>query len=208
MERFFNKTQYVEKNTCTFKDGSSKEIDAIIMCTGYLHYFPFLPDSLRLKTDNRLWPLNLYKGVFWEDNPKLMYLGMQDQFYTFNMFDAQAWYTRDYMLGRINLPSKEEMRSHSQAWREREEKLENDEQMIWFQGDYVKELISETDYPSFDVEGVNKTFMEWEHQKHEDIMDFRNHAYRSLITGNMQPVHHTPWMEAMDDSMESYLENK
>ncbi len=198
----------VDKNTCTFKDGSSKEIDAIIMCTGYLHYFPFLPDSLRLKTDNRLWPLNLYKGVFWEDNPKLMFLGMQDQFYTFNMFDAQAWYTRDYMLGRINLPSKEEMRSHSQAWREREEKLENDEQMIWFQGDYVKELISETDYPSFDVEGVNKTFMEWEHQKHEDIMDFRNHAYRSLITGNMQPVHHTPWMEAMDDSMESYLENK
>jgi trimethylamine monooxygenase len=29
-----------------------------------------------------------------------------------------------------------------------------------------------------------------------------------LITGNMQPVHHTPWLEAMDDSMESYLENK
>ena len=37
--------------------------------------------------------------------------------------------------------------------------------MIWFQGDYVKELIDATDYPSFDVEGVNKTFMEWEHDK-------------------------------------------
>ncbi|MBL4823952.1 MAG: hypothetical protein JKY07_01670, partial [SAR324 cluster bacterium] len=92
-------------------------------------------------------------------------------------------------------------------WRKREEKLENDEQMIWFQGDYVKELISATDYPSFDVEGVNQTFMEWEHHKHEDIMGFRNNAYRSLMTGNLQPAHHTPWLEAMDDSMESYLEN-
>lgn len=198
----------VDKNTCTFKDGSSKQIDAIIMCTGYLHHFPFLPDELRLQTGNRMWPLDLYKGVFWEANPKLMYLGMQDQFYTFNMFDAQAWYTRDYVLGRISLPSKEEMSKHSMAWREREETLEDDEQMIWFQGDYVQELIDETDYPSFDVEGVNQTFMEWEHHKHDDIMGFRNNAYRSLMTGNMQPAHHTPWLEAMDDSMESYLGEK
>ena len=195
----------VEKNACHFKDGSSKEVDAIIMCTGYLHHFPFLPDALRLQTGNRLWPLDLYKGIFWEANPKLMYLGMQDQFYTFNMFDAQAWYARDAILGRINLPGLEEMVRHSQVWRAREEKLEDDEQMIWFQGDYVQDLINETDYPSFDVEGVNKTFIEWEHHKHEDIMTFRNNAYRSLMTGNMQPAHHTPWLEAMDDSMESYL---
>ncbi|MGE4648570.1 MAG: NAD(P)/FAD-dependent oxidoreductase [Arenicellales bacterium] len=195
----------VDKNTCHFKDGSSKDVDAIIMCTGYLHHFPFLPDELRLQTGNRLWPLDLYKGIFWEANPKVMYLGMQDQFYTFNMFDAQAWYARDTILGRITLPGQEEMTRHSQAWRAREEKLEDDEQMIWFQGDYVQELINETDYPSFDVEGVNKTFMKWEHHKHEDIMTFRNNAYRSLMTGTMQPAHHTPWLEAMDDSMESYL---
>jgi len=197
----------VDKNTCHFKDGSSKEIDAIIMCTGYLHHFPFLPDGLRLQTDNRLWPLNLYKGVFWEDNPRLMYLGMQDQFYTFNMFDAQAWYARDYIMGRIQLPDLETMRQHSQAWRDREEKLEDDEQMIWFQGDYVQELIDETDYPSFDVEGVNKTFMEWEHHKHENIMTFRDNSYPSLMTGNPQPAHHTTWLKAMDDSMESYLKS-
>ena len=195
----------VDNNTCHFKDGTRKEIDAIIMCTGYLHHFPFLPDELRLQTGNRLWPLDLYKGIFWEANPRLMYLGMQDQFYTFNMFDAQAWYARDYVLGQITLPEFEVMQQHSQTWREREEKLENDEQMIWFQGDYVQELIEETDYPSFDVEGVNKAFLEWEHHKHENIMTFRNKAYRSLMTGNMQPIHHTPWLEAMDDSMESYL---
>lgn len=194
--------------TVHFGDGSTKDVDAIVLCTGYLHHFPFLPDDLRLVTDNRLWPLGMYKGVVWEENPKLMYLGMQDQFYTFNMFDAQAWYARDVIMGRIQLLSKEEMKKHSQAWRDREETLEDDEQMIWFQGDYVQELIDETDYPSFDVEGVNKTFMEWEHHKHDDIMGFRDNAYASLMTGNMQPVHHTKWLAAMDDSMGTYLDTK
>jgi len=198
---------HVENKTAFFKDGTSKEVDAIILCTGYLHHFPFIENELRLETTNRLWPIDLYQGVVWERNPKLMYLGMQDQFYTFNMFDAQAWYARDVVMGRIALPSQEEMKKDSAKWREREEGLEDDEQMIWFQGDYVQALIDQTDYPSFDVEGVNKTFMEWEHHKHENIMSFRDNCYKSLMTGNMQPVHHTPWMEAMDDSKESYLKN-
>jgi trimethylamine monooxygenase len=97
------------------------------------------------------------------------------------------------------------MRKHSKAWRKREGQLENAKQMIWFQGDYVKELVAATDYPSFDVEGVNKTFMEWEHHKAENIMGYRDHAYRSLMTGNMSSAHHTPWVKALDDSMECYL---
>jgi trimethylamine monooxygenase len=130
---------------------------------------------------------------------------MQDQFYTFNMFDAQAWYARDVIMGRIKLPTKDKMAKHSKAWRKREEKLADAEQMIWYQGDYVKELLADIDYPKFDIEATNKTFMEWEHHKAEDIMGFRNHAYRSLMTGTMSPTHHTPWVDAMDDSMESYL---
>ncbi|WP_424946288.1 NAD(P)-binding domain-containing protein [Candidatus Spongiihabitans sp.] len=196
----------VVNNTVHFKDGSAKQVDAIILCTGYLHHFPFMPDSLRLVTTNRLWPSDLYKGVVWEKNPKVMYLGMQDQFYTFNMFDAQAWYARDVIMGKITLPSYQGMTEHGAKWRAREEKLQDDEQMIWFQGDYTKELIDATDYPTFDVEGVNKTFMQWERHKHDDIMGFRNNAYPSLMTGNKQPLHHTPWLEAMDDSMESYLQ--
>ena len=195
----------VEGKTAHFKDGTTKAVDAIILCTGYLVHFPFLPDDLRLETGNRLWPLGIYKGVVWEANPKLFYLGVQDQYYTFNMFDAQAWYARDVILGRIELPPAEEMAEHSQAWRDREETLADEEQNIWFQGDYVRELIAATDYPNFDVEGVNNTFMEWEHHKEADIMGFRDNGYRSVMTGTMAPQHHTPWMEAMDDSLEAYL---
>lgn len=195
----------VENKTAYFKDGTSKEVDAIILCTGYLHHFPFLGDDLRLKTNNRLWPLGLYKGVVWEANPRLFYLGMQDQFYTFNMFDAQAWYARDVIMNRIKLPNRKAMEKDSAAWRRKEEKLENAEQMIWYQGNYVKALIRATDYPTFDVEAVNRTFMEWEHHKVEDIMGFRDNNYRSVMTGTLSPVHHTRWMEALDDSMECFL---
>ena len=68
-----------EADICFFKDGTSKRIDAIILCTGYQHHFPFLPDELRLETSNRLWCDELYNGIFLERNPKMMYLGMQNQ---------------------------------------------------------------------------------------------------------------------------------
>lgn len=198
----------VDTDTAYFADGSSEKVDAIILCTGYLHHFPFLNDDLRLKTNNRLWPLNLYKGVVWEDNPKFFYIGMQDQWYSFNMFDAQAWYVRDVIMGQIPLPSLEEMRANSMAWREKELTLETAEEMYTYQGDYIQELIDMTDYPSFDIPAVNQTFLEWKHHKKENIMTFRDHAYRSLMTGTMSPKHHTPWIDALDDSLETYLSDK
>lgn len=196
----------VQNNTVYFADGTSKDVDAIILCTGYLHYFSFLPESLRLKTNNRLWPLGIYKGVVWEDNPKLFYLGMQDQWYTFNMFDAQAWYVRDVILGRISLPSREEMEADSQAWRAKEEAADTAKAQIKFQGDYVKDLIGYTDYPMFDVDRVNEVFYEWKEHKQQNIMGFRDNSYRSIMTGNMQPVHHTKWVDELDDSIDSYLQ--
>lgn len=197
--------QRVENKTCYFADGTSREVDAIILCTGYQHAFPFLPDSLRLTTNNRLWPSGLYKGVVWEEQPALFYLGMQDQFYTFNMFDAQAWYVRDVVMGTIVLPEKSVMQSDSAKWRAREEALSNAEDCIWFQGDYVSELIGLTDYPRFDIEKVNQTFLAWEHDKMADIMGYRNKSYQSILTGTQSPAHHTPWLEALDDSMKDFL---
>lgn len=196
----------VDVNTVTFKDGSTKRIDAIILCTGYKHHFPFLPDDLRLRTANRLATADLYKGVAYVHNPALFYIGMQDQWFTFNMFDAQAWWTRDAILGRIKLPAtKQEMVADVQDRVAREDAGENDHDAIEYQGNYVKELIAETDYPSFDVDGANEAFFEWKTHKKKGIMEFRNHSYRSVITGTMAPAHHTPWKDALDDSLESYL---
>ncbi|MDE0408360.1 MAG: NAD(P)/FAD-dependent oxidoreductase [Alphaproteobacteria bacterium] len=197
--------QKVEGNTCTFKDGSTADVDAIILCTGYLHYFPFMAPELRLRSANRLATADLYKGVVWVDNPKLFYLGMQDQWYTFNMFDAQAWYARDIIMGRIEVPDRDARAADVAERVAREDALEDDYAAIRYQGDYVRELIADTDYPDFDVDGANDAFFQWKKHKKQNIMTFRDNAYKSVMTGTMAPVHHTAWVDAMDDSMESYL---
>jgi trimethylamine monooxygenase len=200
--------QHVKGNTCTFKDGSTTDVDAIILCTGYKHHFPFMPDEMRLQTANRLATADLYKGVAFVDNPKLFYLGMQDQWYTFNMFDAQAWWTRDVIMGKIEVPASREARAADVEQRvAAEDALEDDYACIRYQGAYTGELIAETDYPSFDIDGANDAFFQWKKHKKKDIMTFRNNSYRSVITGSMAPVHHTPWKDALDDSMEAYLQN-
>ena len=195
----------IEGKTVYFKDGSSKDFDAIMLCTGYQHHFPFLTSELKLRTHNRMHPPHLYKGIMWMDNPKVMYLGMQDQFYTFSMFDAQAWYARDVILGRIKLPSKEEMEKDDAAWVKREEALKDAFEKIDFQADYVRELCAATDYPKFDIDMTAAEFKEWEHDKGDSIVGYRNKAFKSPCTGAMAPTHHTPWLEAMDDSMTAFL---
>ncbi len=198
----------VDGKVARFLDGSSKEVDAIILCTGYLHHFPFLEDSLRLKTRNRLYPPNIYKGIFWWGNPKLMYIGMQDQYYTFNMFDAQAWYARDAVLGRIALPSLEEQAKDMLKWIALEEALANPFEAIDFQTEYVRELIAPTDYPRLNVDMCAKLFKEWEHHKVDGILTYRDRSYPSTLTGTVAPQHHTTWIHALDDSLEAFLANK
>lgn len=197
--------QQVEGDLAFFADGSSKRVDAIILCTGYQHHFPFLPDELTLKTSNRLWPLGLYQGVVWEQNPQLIYLGMQDLWYSFNLFDAQAWFARDYMLGRIKLPEQAAMQADSARWRDEEQALETTASMYEFQGRYIRHLIEQTDYPSFDIDAVNRIFLKWKSDKKQDIMGYRDKSYRSVITGTAAVPHHTRWLQAMDDSLGEYL---
>ena len=195
----------LEGSTAHFKDGSHKDFDAIILCTGYLHHFPFLEDGLRLRTHNRLYPPGLYKSVLSTVNPRLAYLGMQDQYYTFSMFDAQAWYLRDVITGRIELPSPEAMEQDIAGWVGREEALEDPYQEIDFQADYMRDLLKVTDYPEFDLDLTVEMFKEWEHHKVENILTYRDRAFRSPCTGTLSPVHSTPWLTAMDDSATTYL---
>jgi len=191
--------------TAHFKDGSTKDVDAIVLCTGFLHHYPYLPDELRLKSNNRLFPLGLYKGIFWQDCPQFMYLGAQDQYYTFNMFDAQAWYARDVILGRIALPDFAAREADLLRWRAQEEEVADAFEAIDYQTEYTRDLLQATDYPPLDVDRVAELFKEWEHHKVEGILTYRDRAYPSVITGTMSPAHHTKWVEALDDSLVTFL---
>ncbi len=196
---------HFDGHTAHFADGSKEDLDAVILCTGYQHNFPYLPDELRLRTSNRLYPDNLYKGVLWQDNPQLAYLGMQDQWYTFNMFDAQAWFVRDVILGRIQTPDVLARKANISAWRERENKVGDSFEAIDFQGDYVQDLLGRTDYPELDIPRINELFKRWMRDKKADILGYRDQRYTSVLTGTRAPQHHTRWIEEMDDSLERFL---
>eukprot|EP00522_Entomoneis_paludosa_P003631 CAMPEP_0172468458 /NCGR_PEP_ID=MMETSP1065-20121228/61309_1 /TAXON_ID=265537 /ORGANISM="Amphiprora paludosa, Strain CCMP125" /LENGTH=103 /DNA_ID=CAMNT_0013225849 /DNA_START=195 /DNA_END=503 /DNA_ORIENTATION=- len=102
------------------------------------------------------------------------------------MFDAQAWYARDVILGRLTVPNGPTRRADMDTWAQREQALlangGDDEAMIRYQMDYTADLvnaIANDDYPSWDFELTVQTFLQWEHAKHEDIMGYRNECYRS-----------------------------
>ena len=195
----------LEGNVAHFADGTTKAFDAVIMCTGYLFHFPFLPDELRLQTHNCLYPANLYKGIFWQPNTKLIYLGMQDQYFTFNMFDAQAWYVRDVILEKLQLPELAEREKDEQAWLETYSKVDSVDAEIDFQAAYIRDLTNVTDYPEFAVEKQGEIFKQWQKDKQVDIMGFREKAYRSTLTNTLAPELPEPWLDILDDSLEHFL---
>lgn len=198
----------IEGDVVHFTDGTSQAFDAIIMCTGYIFHFPFLPDDLRLETHNCLYPDNLYKGIVFQNNPKLLYLGMQDQWFTFNMFDAQAWYARDIIMGKAQLPDEAERRKDMGLWLEHHEQITTDDESIDFQARYIKDLLELSDYPSFPVEEQAELFKKWLKDKQADIMGFRNKTYQSTVTGTMAAKLPRPWLDIKDDTLEGFMSLK
>lgn len=158
-----------------------------------------------MKTKNNLYPDGLYKGIFFNNNPQLIYLGMQDQYYTFNMFDTQAWVSRDFIMGDYQIPSKEERRKDMDQWLVRHDQIEDGIGDVDFQSAYIKDLIRLSDYPEFNVDKVGDMFKEWLKDKEENILTYRDKTYKSVVTGTEAVQHHTEWMDELDDSKERYL---
>jgi trimethylamine monooxygenase len=194
-----------EGGTAHFADGSAKRFDAVILCTGYRHHFPFMDEPLRLRTTNRLYSPGLWKGVVWHADPGVSYVGMQDQWYTFTMFDAEAWFARDVILGAVPLPDAEARAADMALWATREAAADTAYKMIDFQADYIAELARHTDYPSFDLASTRESFKRWKKDKEASILGYRDSAFPSPVTGTMAATPPVPWAEAMDDTLESYL---
>lgn len=139
----------VDRSTVHFSNGKTFEADAMIFCTGYQHHFPFMPDNIRLHSSNVLYPDNLYKGCIFNESTNICYLGMQDQWYTFTLFDSEAWFVRDYILGRIKLPAKEERDADIKKWLDRSVSIHKDIsncvegswfEALYFQRDFIADL--------------------------------------------------------------------
>jgi len=199
--------QKINGNDVTFKDGSTAHIDAILLCTGYLHAYPFLTDDLRLKSRNRLYPPNLYKGCQFlgGETDKLFYVGAQDQYYTFTMFDQCALWVRNVIMGDIQVPEKSVRVADAAKWLAHEETsmAKDCYAAMRFQRDYMLDLIKENKYPyNLDVTDI---FDIWMGHKYEDILTYRDQSFASIFTGTQSPIHHSNFMYALDDSLETFM---
>jgi len=134
-----------------------------------------------------------------------MYLGMQDQFYTFNMFDPQAFLARDVVLGRVPLPDADAMAADVAAWLAAYAEVDSVAGQIDFQTDYVRDLLTLSDYPGFDLDLVRQHFVTWEHDKEVSITGYRDSSFASACTGTVGPPAHTTWWDELDDSLARFL---
>ena len=87
---------------------------------------------------------------------------------------------------------------------ETEVKTVNDD--INFQGDLVNKLAKESNY-GYDLD-VREMFLTWEEHKVQDIATYRDHSFSSKYSGTKSPIHHSAFMDALDDSMECFLGSK
>ncbi|TVY47036.1 Flavin-containing monooxygenase [Lachnellula occidentalis] len=99
-----------------------RDIDRVIICTGYHCAFPFLSpyhrdstpaseaDETALVTDGTQMH-NLHKDIFYIPDPTLAFIGVPYHIATFSLFDFQAIAVAAVFSGKANTPSEEDMRA-------------------------------------------------------------------------------------------------
>jgi len=194
-------------NKFHFTDGTIEEVDDVIFCTGYQHYFPFMSQNLRLFATNIMYPDHLYKGIMWHRNPNCLYMGMSDQYYTYTMFDTQGLWIRDYVMGKINIGDVGKRSEHMKQWYDRGQALKNAVEEIEFQRDYVHDLVADMpNYPKkHDINIIAEHLKVWKVHKSEDILTYRDHSFTSPNDGHLACKHVLPWIKSFDDSIEGYV---
>ncbi|CAF1202274.1 unnamed protein product [Rotaria sp. Silwood1] len=203
----------LENRWAYFQDGtkSESEIDSIILCTGYRHYYPFMAEHLRLDCPTKvLSPPNLYKGIIWSKQPNLAYLGMQSLVFQFTMFDVQASFVRDIILDRIALPDLRLREQDINQWIEREKSLPSGDgkSEFYYQIDYMRDLLKQCHTPpQFDVNKIISGVEELIQHKKENIFTYRDHSFTSIVTGKraLDMTYRLPWLKNMADSVDEFL---
>ena len=55
---------------------------------------------------------------------------------------------------------------------------------------------------------VADMFHSWEEDKHADLLTYRDKSFVCKFTGTKSPIHHSAFMDALDDSMKTFMDTK
>ena len=92
------------------------------------------------------------------------------------------------------------------VYRSRMNELKDCDEEIDYQTDYLVDIAKEANY-GYDLDTAEE-FHAWEKHKRDNILTYRDQSYTSKFTGNKSPIHHTTWIKALNDSMETFLNTK
>ncbi|XP_074660925.1 trimethylamine monooxygenase-like [Tubulanus polymorphus] len=200
--------------TVHFKDGTTADVDTIILATGYKHHYPYMDNDLKLKSANLFYPDNLYKGTLWmkSANNRLFYIGAQDQLYSFTMFDAQALWALRVIIGDIKLPTREAMQADIKHWRDRMEAELSPPKctfysVLEFQTEYILDIADEAKY-GYNLDGRGIMLKYLPHFLEKPYTGSKDYQARSNVTGKIAPPHHTDFLQNFDLSLQSYLNSR
>lgn len=121
MEEFPGIAEIREDGKVYFVNGQERQVDSIIMATGYLYSFPFLnreDSGIRVvEKGKRVTPL--YKHTFNSVHPSMAFIGINFSYVPFPYFDYQVRWVLSVWSGDTILPSKEEMFREEEEWYEK-----------------------------------------------------------------------------------------
>uniref|UniRef100_A0A7M5WKG2 Flavin-containing monooxygenase n=2 Tax=Clytia hemisphaerica TaxID=252671 RepID=A0A7M5WKG2_9CNID len=179
----------VSGKTCYFKDGNSFEFDMIIFATGYQINFPFLEPDLKLTAKKQSLIYNdLYKGVFLQSEPDLLFIGILIPSFSFGLYDAQAWLIKEFLLGRFDIPNRAQRQQEIDFLWDKYQTLakvmKGDRRFAYvFLKFYYEELLKETPgHPQF----INELMVDMQANNNErratNAITFREDQYVSTFT--------------------------
>ncbi|KAF6226953.1 hypothetical protein HO133_008394 [Letharia lupina] len=104
-----------DERAAKFADGSvERNIDAIILCTGYAYSFPFLAPVDPTIKDEGIRALPLYQYIFHIQHPTLAFIETPEMIVPFPLAECQAAVIARVWSSRLTLPNRHKM----QDWRE------------------------------------------------------------------------------------------
>jgi len=107
----------ISSNGFLLTDGSRVQCDSLILATGYHYTFPFLSEECGIFVENnQVQPL--YKHFINIQNPTMALIGMPLAICPFPLFNNQIRYFVNIILGKAQIPSKDDMYKDSKEERE------------------------------------------------------------------------------------------
>ncbi|KAL8671212.1 MAG: hypothetical protein Q9168_004287 [Polycauliona sp. 1 TL-2023] len=110
-----------EERAAKFTDGSiERDIDDVVLCTGYTYRFPFL-ESIQPNIEKEgVSTLPLYQHIFHMQHPTLAFIEMPEMIVPFPLAECQAAIVARVWSGRLCLPNQHDMEKwHRQTQSER-----------------------------------------------------------------------------------------